>query len=386
MPPAAPVQGEGSVILTGVPTSEAPVAQAAATEAPVLAPEIIPAAAAPAPVTEAPAPAPAPTPAPEPAKEEKKGKEKKEKKEKTEKTDKEKKPFNPLLIILLVVGIAIGEESGNEVNPSNNEIPAPAANSYRVLYKDYLFDVPKEYDVQVYNNVLYIIGDGITYAVELKDNSYDTINNNKSSIKNGYESSNYKVNNMEEKYYGSANYLVFDMNNGNNIRVFFRQNNATSLFIGVIKKADEASVIDDGDLSVIDGILSSASVSTHRSNGEESGKGDSSVEDAFGVFDKVQLDPNATPVQTEEKTEETPQESTETQTVEEQKPAEEKTETNENTTPENNNPVEQSSGDSNTATTTPNEENTTTTPASGEDNNTPTDGNSGEELPATTGE
>ena len=400
-PAPAPVtteQSTGSVILTGVPSSEAPAASAteAPAPAPVSAPEIIPAAA---PATEAPAPAPTPAPTAEPPKEEnKKEAKEKGKKEKKEKEPKEKKPFNPLLIILLVVGLVIGvgagilisgsmkkEDSGN-TSTSDDVTSVVTPSTYKVLFRDYLFDVPTDYDVQVNNNRLLIIGQGITYAVEIRDNSYEVISNNKVNIREGYENKNYVVNNMEEKYLGSGNYLVFDLNNGNNLRVFIRQNNPTSVFVGVIKKSDSAAAIEDSDLTVVDQILASASLSNHRSNSEETGETDTSFDDLFVTFNGVQLDESAVPdtAQTpteentpEQKPDETPATPTEEKTPE-QKPEETTT-----------TPTEQNAPSSGEETV---ENNTTTTPQTPTEDNsnqsgseTPTE-NSGSELPATTGE
>ena len=398
VPETAPVeQTTGTLIISDVPSTEAEVAPQTEAPAPVAVPEIVPSVAEP--VSEAPAPAPEPvtTPEVEPVKEEKK-------KEVKEKPKKEKKPFNPLLIVLLVVGLAIGvgagfllsgsmkkQDSGNNSNnnkPANDDTPVTTPDTYRVLFRDYLFDIPSGYNVQVNDNRLLILGSDTTYAIELKDNSYDLVNSNKDNIKSGYESKNFVVSNMDEKNVGSSNYLFFDLNNGDNIRVFFRQNNPTSIFIGVIKKIDGSATINDSDLFVIDQILSTANLSNHRSSGEENGEVGASFDDVFVVFNEVTLDENAVPATPEntententENVEPTPEEKTEPvapeapETPEENKPVEEN-KTENNTTEEK--PAENNATPPEENPSTPSEE--TTTPsedsgASNEETTTPGEG------------
>ena len=381
-------QPVGTVILTDVPTTEAPAAPV--TEAPAAstpAPEIIPAATT-APVTEA--PVPETQPATEPAKEEKK-------KEKKEKVPKEKKPFNTLLIILLVVGLAIGvgagilisnsmkkEDSGNST-PANDNATVEPPNSYRVLFRDYVFDIPSSYGVQVVNNRLIIHGDGTTYAVELIENSYTLISNNKDAIKAGYEKM-YTVKNMDEKDLGSGNYLVFDIDYGTNARLFFKQNNPTTVFIGVITKSDESGIINDYDLSIIDQILSSATLSNDRANpGEENGEKDPKLDEVFYIFSGITLDENAVPEEPKQEVESTPTETDENVTPEtpdntteqvfpEEKPVEENT-TEQTPTENTATPTEENNNTTTEENTTPSNDSNSTENPGGEESTTPSEEN-----------
>ena len=268
-----------------------------------------------------------------------------------------KKPNMVLIIIIVVLILAIvggvvflvlnnkGSNSGGN-EPSINKLGTAA--KLKVSYRNYTFTIPNEYTAEISNNRLILTGEGTVYAIEIKDNSYETIVSNKDSIKSSYEQKNYSVNKIEEMNISSHKYLYLDVNNGTSVRVFFRQNDSTTVFVGAIAKED-GSEVTDNNLYAIEKILSTCTFGTDRVIIGESGE--YSFDETFDIIDELILDEHAlqnNPVNEEEvvpeeKVEEPVEENkTPEKETKEEEPVEEKTEepvtaTDENTDNNENN-------------------------------------------------
>ena len=269
--------------------------EASTTVQEVAAPEVIKSVETPEAVTEAPAPAvfeataepvtEAQTESPQEVKE--------EPPKALETKPKEKKRVSPVLVIVVILLIALagaagyfiattlgGKESSGSTNPSG----VSTASVDKVVFSGLTFDIPKSYSATIADNMLSIEdSNGVNYAITVDDRSYANISANKDMFKNNFESNGYTTKDYVEKDVAGSRYLYIDLNNGTNIRTFFRSIDPTSTFIGVIVRGDNSEVTDE-DLNTIEKILVTAreDASSREINGPEGSF--TSYDDIFSIL------------------------------------------------------------------------------------------------------
>lgn len=193
----------------------------------------------------------------------------------------------PLLVgLILIIAVGIGayflgsqktnsadnNDSNNNTNintggTDNNDLtPTPTANTSKVTIGGFTFQIPYDYAYELDGETLYIgdyLGNWVA-GIEIVDIAYPMILTNKDQLKTYFENNNGQVGIVEEKNYGGATILTFEVtiDNESGIYAYTKADTSKSFYIFAF---NTSYTIDYSILDKIGSIFANAAT-TDRSN------------------------------------------------------------------------------------------------------------------------
>jgi len=153
-------------------------------------------------------------------------------------------------------GSNTGTDSGNK---TDNGTSTNNSNTYEVKANGYTFNIPNDLKWELDDESIYIYDKNETWLsqIELVDNSYRIIANNKSTLKSNMEKSGFTVRNMVEQNYSGKPFITAELSlSGSNLLVAYTGASLNKSFAVSVENA--GNIFDYTTLNAVAPILKSA--------------------------------------------------------------------------------------------------------------------------------